>query len=269
MITYRDLETPEELVEVEKLQQRVWQMEDIAVVPDRMIQVVLHTGGHVMGAYDGETMIGFTMALASKHGDKWRLWSHMAGVLNEYRGQGVGFALKARQRKWALRHGYDTIAWTFDPLQRVNANFNLRRLGAKGVLYHPDFYGEMKDELNRGMPSDRLEVEWDLASARVVDHADGMAQPVLVQTHDVHFIVTADDNGDPLLNIPQNFTNLCYFVETPYDLMAVRARGLDAVVAWRNAHQQAMKQAFAADYSAVDFVNSDTRCWYVFYKNFA
>ncbi len=267
MFSYRDLTTEQDLIEVERLQRDVWMMEDIAVVPDRMMQVFIHCGGHLMGAFDDERMIGFTMALVARDGDGLRLWSHMSGVLDAYRGQGIGFALKAQQRKWALKHGYKTIAWTYDPLQRVNANFNLRRLGSIGIHYHQDFYGEMLDEINRGMPSDRLEVVWDLASARVVDHADGEAQPVLVETHDTHFVVTSDHNLMPILTLPEKFTNLCYFVEIPYDLETVRALGKDAIVAWRMAHRQTLGALLVSGYRVVDFVNSDKRCWYVVYRS--
>jgi predicted GNAT superfamily acetyltransferase len=267
MLTYRDLHTDAEMAEVERLQKVVWQMEDIAVVPDRMMQVFVHCGGHLAGAFDSTMMVGFTMALVARDGDAVRLWSHMSGVRNEYRGRGIGFALKSHQRRWALTHGYTSIGWTFDPLQRINANFNLRRLGAVGVRYYENFYGDMQDDLNRGMPSDRLEVNWLLASARVADHADGEPQPVLVETHDDHFIVSSDPTTLlPRARIPEKFTNLCYFVEVPYDLAAVRQIGDDAVVAWRSAHRQSIGQALTAGYQVVDFVNSDRRCWYVLYR---
>ena len=56
------------------------------------------------------------------------LWSHMAGVLPEYRG-GLGYRLKLAQRERALAQGYDLIEWTFDPLQAMNAHFNFAKLG--------------------------------------------------------------------------------------------------------------------------------------------
>ncbi len=266
MITYRALHTDEDWTHVERLQRDVWTLEDLAIVPDRMVQVIAHCGGHVQGAFVGAEMVGFTLALVARQAGEVRLWSHMSGVLPPYRGKGIGFRLKSNQRLWALEKGYRTIAWTFDPLQRINANFNLRRLGAVGVAYYVNFYGDMPDELNRGMPSDRLEVVWDLSSARVVDHADGDPQPVLVETRDDHFIVRAGDNDQPITRIPTKFTNLCYFVEVPYELERVRARGTAEVVAWREAHRQAIGGALAAGYTVVDFVNSDQRGWYVLYR---
>ena len=52
--------------------------------------------------------------------------------------------------------------WTFDPLVRANARFNLVKLGAVAVAYLTDFYGEMQDGINAGDRSDRCAVKWEL-----------------------------------------------------------------------------------------------------------
>ena len=57
-----------------------------------------------------------------------------------------------------------TVTWTYDPLIRRNAFFNLTRLGARPVEYLVDFYGEMTDAINAGQGSDRLMLHWDLAT---------------------------------------------------------------------------------------------------------
>ncbi len=267
--TFRALETQEELERVEHLQAQVWSMEDRSIVPFQMMMVIQYCGGLISGAFAGDDMVGFTLALPARHssGD-WRLWSHMAAVRHDYRKRGVGFGLKSHQRRWALQQGYDTIAWTFDPLQRVNANFNLRRLGAVGIHYWENRYGEMRDGINQGMPSDRLEVSWRLSSARVVDHADGDPMPVLVETKDDRFILRVGEALQPIVNAPDKLSELCYFVEIPPDIAAVRDRpnGDALIMAWRAAHRQIFTAAFAHGYEAVDFVNSDTRCWYVLYR---
>jgi predicted GNAT superfamily acetyltransferase len=90
------------------------------------------------------------------------LHSHITGVAPGAQGRGVGRALKQHQREWARAHGLATITWTFDPLVRRNAWFNLVRLGAVGIEYLPDFYGSMSDAVNAGDLSDRLLVRWDV-----------------------------------------------------------------------------------------------------------
>ncbi len=52
------------------------------------------------------------------------------------------------------------IVWTFDPLVRRNAVFNLARLGARASRYEVDFYGPVRDAINGDDETDRLVVEW-------------------------------------------------------------------------------------------------------------
>jgi predicted GNAT superfamily acetyltransferase len=72
-----------------------------------------------------------------------------------------------------LQRGIATIRWTFDPLVRRNAFFNLHKLGAVVTDYLPDFYGEMRDDINAGDATDRLYVLWELSSPRAVRAAAG------------------------------------------------------------------------------------------------
>jgi predicted GNAT superfamily acetyltransferase len=99
--------------------------------------------------------VGFRAAGGALH-------SHVTAVTPAARGAGVGRALKAHQRSWALARGITRITWTFDPLVRRNAHFDLAVLGARPTAYLVDFYGAMTDGLNGTDPSDRLEVCWHL-----------------------------------------------------------------------------------------------------------
>ncbi len=265
MFIFRDLHTQADLERVADLEKAVWALEDRAIVPAPIMMVMMKCGGHIAGAFDGDNMVGFTMALASRYGDDWRLWSHMAGVAETHRGQGVGFGLKQYQRHWALQNGYTRIGWTFDPLQRVNANFNLRRLGASGTKYLINIYGDMTDVINRGLPSDRLEVSWELSNARVVDHAEGDPQPVLVETNEKHFILKTGDDGQPI-RVDNDLKDICYFVEIPFDIAKVKAQSPEIALAWRVAVRDVFTSALAQGYHAIDFVNSDKRCWYVLFR---
>jgi predicted GNAT superfamily acetyltransferase len=130
--------------------------------------VAAETGGQVLGAFDGERMIGFTLAIVGFTNGLVFLHSHMTGVLAEYRDRGVGRALKLFQREEALGRGIRLIVWTFDPLETRNAHFNLNRLGAISRKYFTNLYGFTSSPLHRGLPTDRLWAEWMLDSARVV-----------------------------------------------------------------------------------------------------
>lgn len=146
------------------------------------LRAMSHAGNYVVGAYRGDEMVGATMAFFGRDeplpGDppgthRDHLHSHIAGVPAGAAGTGVGFAMKQHQRDWALARGIPTICWTFDPLVRRNAFFNLHKLGASVTEYLTDFYGDMPDPLNAGDATDRLYVVWELDSPRAVAAAKG------------------------------------------------------------------------------------------------
>lgn len=142
----------------------VWQAEDDpeSLMPMSTLRALEHAGNYVAGVYrDGRLIAASVGFLGMGH-----LHSHMTGVLPGIRARGVGHVLKLHQRAWALRRGIREVHWTFDPLVRRNAYFNFQKLGALAPAYLVDFYGPLNDGLNRGDPSDRLYVEWDLISDR-------------------------------------------------------------------------------------------------------
>jgi predicted GNAT superfamily acetyltransferase len=136
-------------------------------VPSAIFVVAHHSGGQVLGAFDGAQIIGFTLALAGLRGAQRFLHSHMTAVLPAYQNRGVGRRLKLFQRQDALKRGIPLVEWTFDPLELKNAHFNLTRLGAIVRRYIPDCYGLTNSPLHAGLPTDRLVAEWWLDSDRV------------------------------------------------------------------------------------------------------
>lgn len=149
-----------------RVERAVWGSADIDVVPMPVFVVAAETGGQVLGAFDGDRMIGFTLAIAGLRGRKPFLHSHMTAVLSAYRNQGVGRRLKLLQREDALGRGIDLVEWSFDPLEVKNAHFNFR-LGAVARRYLPNLYGITTSPLHGGLPTDRLIAEWRLRSPRV------------------------------------------------------------------------------------------------------
>jgi predicted GNAT superfamily acetyltransferase len=69
------------------------------------------------------------------------------------------------------------VAWTYDPLIRRNAYFNLVKLGARPVEYLRNFYGVMTDAINNGTETDRMLAHWDLRSDLVADACAGRTRP--------------------------------------------------------------------------------------------
>ena len=158
------------------LQKEIWGEEDIEVEPATLFVVAAETGGQVLGAFDGDRLIGFTLALVGFTNRTVFLHSHMTGVHGAYRDRGVGRALKLFQREEALGRGIRLIVWTFDPLETRNGHFNLNRLGAIARKYLPNLYGMTSSPLHLGLPTDRLWAEWQLDSARAVAAVSELAK---------------------------------------------------------------------------------------------
>jgi len=160
-IMIRELSTELELREAVALQKTIWGFEDADLLPFRMFVVATKIGGQLLGAFDGDCMIAFCLAIPGlKPGWKAYLHSHMLGVLPDYRNAGVGRRLKLRQRDDALARGIDLIEWTFDPLDLKNAHFNVERLGAIVRRYVRNQYGVSSSHLHGGLPTDRCIAEW-------------------------------------------------------------------------------------------------------------
>jgi predicted GNAT superfamily acetyltransferase len=150
------------------IQKSVWGESDLEVEPYVTFVVANQTGGQVIGAFDGETMVGFTLALAAFRGNTRYLHSHMTGVLPSHRNRRIGRMLKLFQRDEALARDIRLVEWTFDPLETRNAHFNFNRLGALSRQFIPNFYGVTSSPLHRGLVTDRLLAEWHLDSKRVI-----------------------------------------------------------------------------------------------------
>ena len=172
MIEIRPLTAHAEFQDAVRLQQQIWGFEEIELLPLRLFVVALKVGGQVFGAFDGQRMIGFCLAIPGlkpgglKTGGNSYLHSHMLGVLPEYRDAKVGKRLKLAQRDEALSRGIDLIEWTFDPLEIKNAFFNTERLGAIVRRYVFNQYGTTTSHLHGGLPTDRCIAEWWIGSPR-------------------------------------------------------------------------------------------------------
>jgi predicted GNAT superfamily acetyltransferase len=175
--TIRQLETVEEIDACVALQQAVWQYRDLDVIPRRVFAVAKAIGGQTFGAWDGDRLIGYALAIPGVRGGRPYLHSHMLAVSPEYRNRGIGLRLKFAQREDAMRRGIHLIEWTFDPLQTKNAYLNIEKLGAIVRRYTPDFYGISTSPLHGSLPTDRLHAEWWLNSRRVCDRVEGLPLP--------------------------------------------------------------------------------------------
>jgi predicted GNAT superfamily acetyltransferase len=166
-IVVRSCESDSELMACVELQKEVWGFSDAELIPLRLFMVAQRIGGQVLGAFDGNELVGFALGIPGMRGGHPYLHSHMLAVRTNYRNSGVGRRIKLFQREEALARGFELIEWTFDPLEIKNAFLNLERLGAIARRYNINQYGVSFSPLQGGLPTDRLVAEWWLRSKRV------------------------------------------------------------------------------------------------------
>ena len=232
-----------EFAACEALSRDIWGAAERNVVPRELLLTMQLNGGLVHGAFhtDGR-LVGFCFGFAGLRDGKLRLCSHQLGVIPELRGAGVGIALKQAQRSDARRLGYPLVSWTFDPLEARNAYINLHRLGCIARLYDRNHYGDMEDELNRGLPSDRFEAEWWLDQPTPSPPA---GQPPLLLR------VTGD--SEPSREAVDLAAAPAVLVAVPQDFQAIKKKSLELALRWRLESRAALEAALRAGMIAVDF----------------
>lgn len=200
MIEVGPLSKKQEFEEAVALQKKIWGFADIELLPVRLFNVATKIGGQVFGAFDGERMIGFCLAIPGiKPGPKSYLHSHMLGVLPEYHNHGVGRTMKLAQREDALKRKISLIEWTFDPLELKNAYFNIEKLGAIVRRYVFNQYGTTSSFLHGGLPTDRCTAEWWIDTDRVQAALDGRpsSRPAIEATIEVPTAISQLRHSDP------------------------------------------------------------------------
>ncbi len=256
-INIRRLHKADEIAPMVPLQAAIWDMPDVELVPLHMLIGAVHAGGLVLGAFDGDRMIGMSYAFPA-HDENKRpfLWSHMTGVLAEYRDTGLGERIKWAQREHALAMGIDRISWTVDPLQGRNAALNVAKLGAVSKTYIVDLYAEMTDGINVGLPSDRLVMDWWITSERVAKrHDKGRHSPDLGKLLSSGAVQILDSAEPENIREPTGQTVL---VEIPADIGAIKAADRDLALKWRLSVRRALQKSFAKGYAITEFISTRT-----------
>jgi predicted GNAT superfamily acetyltransferase len=155
----RTLTTAPEMTPLCTVFQQVWGSVT-PLVEVELLAAIAHSGGYVVGAYEAGNIIGASFGFLAQHRGEAALHSHVTGILPGVQLSGVGRAMKNHQRQWAREAGLRWVTWTFDPLVRRNAWFNIEVLHAQIAEYLPNFYGPLDDAINTRDESDRLLVAW-------------------------------------------------------------------------------------------------------------
>jgi len=244
--------------EAAELVRRIWGADPPDIVLGAgMMTTFAHSGNYVVGAYDDSGLVGVAAAF---FGDD-HLHSHVAGVDRARVGGGVGWAIKQHQRAWALARGVSAVCWTFDPLIRRNAYFNLQKLGALPAAYLPDCYGPMADAVNAGDPTDRFFVRWELASPRAIAAAHGEVPEVDVEALLAGgAVVRLDrDAADGPVPAPPRDADT-QLVAVPGDIESVRAADPALGARWRHEVREALMPLVSAGFRVTAMSKQG---WYV------
>ncbi len=260
MVFIKELTTLEEMKQVQVLEEKVWQMPPL---PTHQTLTAVKHGGIMVGAYDGETLVGFSYGFGAYKQGKSYLCSHMLGIDEAYRSQQIGERLKQAQREIALAKGYDLMVWTYDPLETRNGYLNLTKLNGICDTYIENCYGEMQDGFNKGLPSDRFEVHWHL-KAPYVEHN---IQPTIEQPVYLGTFVQGEDGLCTLSS--ESFGNLTedvYALPVPIDFQSLKTRSQQDAMHWRLAVRKACTALFTAGYAAVRLQQRESWNEYIFVK---
>jgi len=275
-VTIRDLQSFEDLKQVEEVEREVWGLSDLDTTPLTLAIATREAGSIWVGAFDGVRLVGFAFGfLGTEHG-QLIVHSHMLAVREPYRNSRLGYKLKLAQRERALalriNDGRDTdvhmngvrvndvrireMTWTFDPLQSRNAHLNFAKLGVVSDSYKIDFYGPETSSVLHRNGTDRLWVTWPLASRRVQERLqgkDGRAE-ILDALSTLTPLVKFNGEGKPAAtDLAAALSRQRIAIEIPSDIAQVELKDPILAREWRQQTRWAFTEALEAGFFVAEF----------------
>jgi predicted GNAT superfamily acetyltransferase len=242
-VEVRSLGHIDDVARLDGLFASVWGPRGNAFVPLEILQAFRLAGNYVVGAYAGDRLVAGGVAFLGEHGGRLHLHSHIVGVVPDLQGRAVGYAVKLHQRAWCLARGVDEVIWTFDPLIRRNAYFNLEKLRTRVVGYEERFYGDaLDDAVNAGDDSDRAVVSWPLSDPEVVAAADGDTPPAGDASLSGEVILRPGDGDEPVAT-PVDAAGATLRAWVPPDIVTLRRQDPELGRAWRVALRRTVGRA--------------------------
>jgi predicted GNAT superfamily acetyltransferase len=255
-IVIRDIETFDEIRQVENLEREVWVLADIDVTSTTMLIACKEAGSILVGAFEGKEMAGFAFGFLGRENGRTMIHSHMLAVKDAYRDQDLGYRLKLAQRERALAMGIREMTWTFDPLQSRNAHLNFGKLGVISESYRVDFYGPQTSSVLHQNSTDRLWVRWPMASRRVEQRIKGTSAraETLEILENLCPIVSFNAKGQPnRANLEDSLQRQRVAIEVPSDILAVERQDVQLAREWRQATRWAFTQSLREGFFVAEF----------------
>ncbi|HRN68909.1 MAG TPA: hypothetical protein PK205_03330 [Promineifilum sp.] len=268
-IVIRALETVEEIAQAEQIQRVAWTMSDLDIIPTHALHAMEHNGAVLLGAFEDDRLIGFVFGVLGTEDNpnrmdqvaaaRLKMYSVIAGVLPEYQKHDIGYRLKMAQRDFALRIGIRLITWTYDPLESLNARFNIGKLGAICHHYLPNFHGDMTG-INTGLPTDRFEAEWWVTQDRVAARAERKWRPLRLESMlaDGALLVneaTINEAGMPVPPLDYlSRPSKQMLVEIPANFQNIKRADMALAQRWRMHTRDIFRNMFDSGLVVTDFV---------------
>lgn len=253
----RDIESFDEMHEVEALQKNVWEFSDLDVVPRTILVASKAAGGVLIGAYDGPALVGFAYGFPGYEHGQATHHSHMLAVRPECRNLNLGFKLKLAQRDRVLSQGIKRITWTFDPLQSRNAYFNFAKLGVIADSYRVDFYGATTSSFLHQAGTDRLWVTWLIDSERVLERLESDNRSETSPSGVLQLLRVGVDLRPETQTPSDVWKQDQLAIEIPTNVEALQAGKPDLVAEWRRATRHAFVEAMALGCVVEEFYRCD------------
>jgi len=260
-ITIRDLQSFEDLRQVEQVEREVWGLSELDTTPLTLAIATQAAGSIWVGAFEGEKLVGFAFGFLGAERGHLIVHSHMLAVREPYRSWHLGYRLKLAQRERALALRIDDVrihemTWTFDPLQSRNAHLNFTKLGVVSESYKLDFYGPETSSLLHRNGTDRLWVTWPLASCRVQDRLQGKDRraEVLDALSILTPLVQFNGDGKPVCtDLAAALSRQRIAIEIPSDIGCLERKDPALARQWRLQTRWAFTEALNAGFFVAEF----------------
>jgi predicted GNAT superfamily acetyltransferase len=275
-VTIRDLQSFEDMKQVEEVEREVWGLSDLDTTPLTLAIATKEAGSIWVGAFDGVRLVAFAFGFLGTEYGQLIVHSHMLAVREPYRNSRLGYKLKLAQRERALALCIDDsrttdvrtnevlangvrireMTWTFDPLQSGNAHLNFAKLGVVSESYKIDFYGPATSSVLHRNGTDRLWVTWPLASRRVQERLQGKDSraEVLDALSILTPLVRFNGDGKPVCSdLTDALDRQRIAIEIPSNIGHVERKDPALAREWRLQTRRAFTEALRAGFLVTEF----------------
>lgn len=142
--------------------------------------------------------------------------------------------------------------------ESVNAYLNLHKLGGIATTYKENYYGTMDDGLNKGLPSDRLVIEWDF-------HKD--TKPFSGIFNSSQLLLEMGQEMEPRrTDVVFDGDSEQWFVAIPAHIQDLKERNIERAIQWRSSIRELFQLLFSNGYTAKDIIRDEYVSYYYFEK---